>query len=116
MKVLITGGAGCLGSNLLEKLIPDGHQILVIDNFVTGSMEVVPPCDGLQVVEGSVVDESLIEKYFEEFSPDLVIHSAASYNDPTNWREDSLTNVLGSINVANAAEKVGVEKIINFQS
>jgi nucleoside-diphosphate-sugar epimerase len=116
MKVLITGGAGCLGSNLLEKLLPDGHQVLVIDNFVTGSKEVVPPCDGLQVVEGSVVDESLIEKYFEEFSPDLVIHSAASYNDPTNWKEDSLTNILGSINVAKAAEKVGVEKIINFQT
>ena len=116
MRIIITGGAGCLGSNLLEKLLPDGHQVLVVDNFITGSKEVVPPCDGLQVVEGSVVDESFIEKYFEEFSPDLVIHSAASYNDPTNWREDSLTNVLGSINVANAAEKVGVEKIINFQT
>ena len=56
MKVLITGGAGCLGSNLLEKLLPDGHQILVIDNFVTGTKEVVPPYDGLQVVDGSVAD------------------------------------------------------------
>jgi nucleoside-diphosphate-sugar epimerase len=116
MKVLITGGAGCLGSNLLEKLLPDGHQILVIDNFVTGTKEVVPPYDGLQVVEGSVADESLIEKYFDEFSPNLVIHSAASYNDPTNWKEDSLTNIIGSINVAKAAEKFGVEKIINFQT
>ena len=116
MKVLITGGAGCLGSNLLEKLLPDGHQVLVIDNFVTGTKEVAPPYDGLQVVEGSVVDESLIEKYFDEFSPNLVIHSAASYNDPTNWKEDSLTNIIGSINVAKAAEKFGVEKIINFQT
>ena len=116
MKILITGGAGCLGSNLVEKFLPEGHKLLVIDNFATGKREVVPPFDGLQVIEGSVADENLVYQCFREFSPSLVIHSAASYNNPRNWREDSLTNIIGSINVAKAAEKVGVKKIINFQT
>ncbi len=42
MRILITGGAGCLGSNLIEHWLPQGHEILVIDNFATGKREVVP--------------------------------------------------------------------------
>ena len=49
MRVLITGGAGCLGSNLIENLLPKGCDILVIDNFATGKREVVPPVNGLKV-------------------------------------------------------------------
>ena len=45
--ILITGGAGCLGSNIIEKYLPEGHQILVIDNFATGKREVVPNVDNL---------------------------------------------------------------------
>ena len=54
MRILITGGAGCLGSNLIEKFIPLGFEILVLDNFATGSREVVPKVEGLDVVEGSI--------------------------------------------------------------
>ena len=56
MRILITGGAGCLGSNLIEHYHPKGHEICVIDNFATGNREVVPEVSGLQVVEGSVSD------------------------------------------------------------
>ena len=115
-RILITGGAGCLGSNLIEHYFPRGCDIKVIDNFATGKKEVVPEQDRLSVIECSIDDSALVEKTFADFRPDYVIHSAASYNDPTNWREDSLTNILGSINVAKAAEKFGVEKIINFQT
>ena len=59
MRILITGGAGCLGSNLIEHWLPKGHQIFVIDNFATGKREVVPEVDGLTVKEGSIVDEAL---------------------------------------------------------
>ena len=47
MRIIITGGAGCLGSNLVEHWLPQGHEILVIDNFATGKREVVPPLPGL---------------------------------------------------------------------
>ncbi|MDA0723038.1 MAG: NAD-dependent epimerase/dehydratase family protein [Verrucomicrobia bacterium] len=116
MRIIITGGAGCLGSNLIEKLLPKGYEILVIDNFATGKREVVPLVGGLRVVEGSVADGDLIDRCFDEFSPEVVIHSAAAYKDPEDWEEDAVTNVIGSIHVAKAAARVGVRRIINFQT
>ena len=57
MRIAITGGAGCLGSNLVEHFLAGGHQILVIDNFATSGPEVVPAdIPGLTVVEGSIAD------------------------------------------------------------
>ena len=75
-KILITGGAGCLGSNLLEHFFRQGHEILVIDNFATGKKEVVPEQPRLSLVEGSIVDQALVDKSFDDFKPDFVIHSA----------------------------------------
>ncbi|MFA6127020.1 MAG: NAD-dependent epimerase/dehydratase family protein [Bacteroidales bacterium] len=116
MRLLITGGAGCLGSNLIERYLPQDHEICVIDNFATGKREVVPEVNGLNLVEGSVSDMKLVFDVFEHFRPDIVIHSAASYKYPTAWGEDTSTNVLGSIHIAKAAEKFKVQKIINFQT
>jgi UDP-glucose 4-epimerase len=116
MRLLITGGAGCLGSNLIERYFPNGHEICVIDNFATGKCEVIPPQAGLTVVEGSVADADLVYRTFDEFQPSHVIHSAAAYKDPGDWGEDTQTNVLGSIHVAQAALKVGVTRLINFQT
>jgi nucleoside-diphosphate-sugar epimerase len=116
MRIAITGGAGCLGSNLIEHWLPRGHQILVIDNFATGKREVVPPTRGLELVEGSIADEALVQRAFAAFAPELVIHSAAAYKDPANWREDAATNVLGAIHVARAAERVGAKRLVNFQT
>ena len=115
-KILITGGAGCLGSNLVEHYFPRGHDIRVIDNFVTGKKEVVPEQDRLRVIEGSVEDSELVEETFADFGPDYVIHSAASYKDPSDWSEDAKTNILGTINIVKAAEKYGVKRLINFQT
>lgn len=116
MKLLITGGAGTLGSSLIEKYLPEGHQILVIDNFATGRRELVPAMAGLILVEGDIADGDLVNEHFLSFKPDVVIHSAAAYKDPLNWVEDSRTNVLGSIHVAKAAIEHGVKKVINFQT
>lgn len=116
MRILITGGAGCLGSNLIERYIPAGHEILVIDNFSTGKREVLPPVEGLEVVEGTIVDEALVNACFDRFKPTHVIHSAAAYKDPDNWVEDASTNVIGTIHVAKAALKFGVKRLVNFQT
>lgn len=116
MRIIITGGAGCLGSNLIEHWLPRGYDILVIDNFSTGKQEVLPEASGISVVEGSVGDEGLINNTFDDYKPDVVIHSAASYKDPDDWLEDVNTNVAGSINVARAAEAHGVKQLINFQT
>jgi nucleoside-diphosphate-sugar epimerase len=116
MKILITGGAGTLGSSLIEKFIPEGHEVLVIDNFATGKREVVPDVDGLTLIEGDIADNELVQAQFASFKPEIVIHSAAAYKDPSDWTEDTQTNVIGSINVAKAALECGVKKVINFQT
>ena len=116
MRILITGGAGCLGSNLIEHWLPQGHEITVLDNFATGKREVVPAMPGLRVVEGTIADAALVERTFDEARPEVVIHSAAAYKDPADWREDAATNVTGSIHVARAAEKAGARRVVNFQT
>ncbi len=116
MKILITGGAGCLGSNLIEHWLPQGHEIFVIDNFVTGKREVVPETAGLTVYEGSIADEAVVNECFAKFKPDLVIHAAASYKDPDDWVEDVNTNVIGSAYIAKAAKAHEVKRLINFQT
>lgn len=116
MRILITGGAGCLGSNLIEHWLPQGHEILVIDNFATGKREVVPALKGLAVVEGSIADRNLVARSFDEFNPTHVVHSAASYKDPADWLEDAATNVTGTINVVDSARKHAVARILNFQT
>lgn len=116
MRILVTGGAGCLGSNLIEHWLPRGHEIFVIDNFATGKREVVPGIAGLEVVEGSIADPDLVKRSFARFRPELVVHSAAAYKDPTDWLEDTATNVMGSVHVAHAAVEYGVRRIVNFQT
>lgn len=117
MRILITGGAGCLGSNLVERYLPQGHEILILDNFATGQREVLPVgLDGLTLIEGSVADAALVDRCFADFAPTHVIHSAAAYKDPADWREDTRTNVAGTINVARASEASGVKRLVNFQT
>lgn len=116
MRILITGGAGCLGSNLIEHWLPQGHEIFVIDNFATGKREVVPEVAGLTVREGSVSDQALVQQCFAEFKPDVVVHAAAAYKDPDDWVEDSLSNVIGSAHVAKAAKANDVKRLINLQT
>jgi UDP-glucose 4-epimerase len=116
MRILITGGAGCLGSNLIEHWLPLGHEILVVDNFATGKREVVPAVPGLTVVEGDIADSVLLEKAFADFMPEVVIHAAAAYKDPDNWAEDTRTNVMGSAYVARLSKANIVKRLINFQT
>lgn len=116
MRLLITGGAGCLGSNLIERYYPEGHEICIIDNFTTGKREVVPSQKRLTVFEGSITDATLVEEVFSKFKPSHVIHSAAAYKDPDDWREDVSVNVQGTINVAKSAQSLGVKRLVNFQT
>lgn len=116
MRILITGGAGCLGSNLIEHWLPQDHEIFVIDNFATGKREVVPEVPGLTVKEGSIVEQELVDACFAQFQPEIVVHAAAAYKDPDDWVEDSRTNVIGSTHVARAAKACGARRLINFQT
>lgn len=116
MKVLITGGAGFIGSHLAEKLLAEGHQVLVIDNYQTGRRDNLKPHKNLQVIEGSIADKHLVTQAFDSFIPDNVVHAAAAYKDPNNWEEDAYTNVLGTIYVTQAAKRLEVKRLIYFQT
>ncbi len=116
MRVLITGGAGHIGSHIAERLLKRGDEVYVIDNYQTGRRDNLQPHGNLRVIEGSIADTELVHKCFGEFHPEIVVHAAASYKDPQNWEEDSLTNVLGAVNIAKASQTTDVKRIIYFQT
>src|SRR5262245_40252870 len=116
MRVLITGGAGFIGSHLAERLLASDHHLLVLDNFVTGRRDNLTAHPRLTLVEGSIADGSFVGKVFDDFRPEVVVHAAASYKDPTAWADDIRTNVLGTANVARASAQVGVGRLIYFQT
>ena len=116
MKVLITGGAGFVGSHLTDRLLAEDHDVLVIDNYRTGRRDNLQPHDRLRVVEDTIADAGLVARQFEAFQPTHVVHAAASYHDPGDWDEDVRTNVVGTINILRAAEAVGVERLIYYET
>jgi UDP-glucose 4-epimerase len=116
MKVLITGGGGFVGSNLSDRLVADGHQILVIDNYATGRRDNLSPREGVEVVEATIANADAVNRAFEAFGPDHVVHAAASYKDPENWVEDVRTNAQGTVNVVRAAQQSRVGRFVYFQT
>jgi len=116
MKILITGGAGFIGSHLTDRLLARGDQVLVIDNYSTGRRDNLRPHASLTIVEDTIADGAMVHRVMGDFQPDQVVHAAASYKDPDNWVEDLNTNALGSANVVQAAGRSGVKQIIYFQT
>lgn len=117
MRVLITGGAGFVGSHLTDRLLARDDEVLVIDNYATGRRDNLPAsARGLRVIEGDIAEASVVDPAFDEFGPDVVVHAAASYKDPENWAEDVRTNVLGSVLVTKAAQRSGVRRLIYLQT
>ena len=116
MRVLITGGAGFIGSHLADRLLERGDDVLVIDNFATGRRDNLTSHAQLELIEGTIADEDLVMKAFKRFQPDRVIHAAAAYKDPNDWVEDVRTNALGTAHVAHAARAGNVQRLIYFQT
>ena len=116
MKVLITGGSGFVGSHTADRLLADGHDVFVIDNFSTGRRDNLREHERLTVLEGTIADRELVDKAFTDFKPEIVVHAAASYKDPEAWEEDVDTNITGTINIVRASKAANVKRIIYFQT
>lgn len=114
MRVLVTGGAGFVGSHLTDRLIELGHRVTVVDNLETGRRANVH-ADAV-FYEASIVDRDVLDNIFAHGEFDAVAHCAASYADRNNWSRDTLTNVLGTVNVCELAREYGVERILYFQT
>ncbi len=112
MKILVTGGAGFIGSHIVDALIKRRHDVMVVDNLSTGQKQNVHPKAHFHKMD---VRSLRLESLLKEFVPTAVIHLAAqmsvrvSVDDPLN---DAQVNILGSINVFEAARRAGSKKII----
>jgi len=112
MKILVAGGAGFIGSNLVDALIQNGHQVVVVDNLSTGQKANLN--SAAKLVELDIQSEKLAE-VFEAEKPQIVFHLAAqidvrkSVADPI-W--DAKQNILGSINLLENCNKFAVGKFI----
>ncbi len=112
MKIAVTGGAGFIGSHIVDAYIEEGHEVVVIDNFSTGRRENVHPL--AKIVEMDITDPAIADLFAEE-QFDVLNHHAAQMNVRHSLErpeEDLQTNILGSLNLFEAARKTGVKKII----
>jgi UDP-glucose 4-epimerase len=116
MKVLISGGLGQIGSHVAELLLARGDQVLVVDNLATGRKEHLVEQPNLKVVLDTIADRSLVDCMMREFCPEVVIHAAASYKDPADWLNDTLTNCVGGANMVDSAKRHGVKRFVYFQT
>jgi len=111
-KCLVTGGAGFIGSHLVERLIREGYEIVVIDNLSTGKKENLNPKANFYKAD---ICDLKITQIFKKEKPDAVFHFAAQINARKSIKEpifDAKTNILGSLNVLENCRKYKVSKII----
>ncbi|MGC8460275.1 MAG: NAD-dependent epimerase/dehydratase family protein [Candidatus Dormibacteria bacterium] len=112
MRVLVTGGAGFIGSHLTEEFRSRGDTVAIIDDFSSGKQEHVPA--GTKIFECSVVDTAA-RKAIIEFAPEAVIHLAAQIDVRQSMEQplhDTTVNVLGTVNVLTASAEAGVKHFI----
>ncbi len=112
MNICVTGGAGFIGSHLVDRLIKEGHRVQVIDNLSSGLREFVNP--KAEFVELDIRDVKILD-VFQDFQPDYVFHEAAQTvvgESMVNPTEDCDINLMGLLNLLQASVKVGVKKFL----
>lgn len=118
MKVVVTGGAGFIGSHIVESLVHLGHEVTVFDNFYTGRKENLTAVkNDIRIIEGDIMDVDSLNKAFK--GADIVSHQAAQLEIFRSTDEplfDLELNTIGTLNVLKAAKESGVSKIVNASS
>ena len=115
-KVVITGGAGFIGSHITEKLANQGYQITILDDLSTGKLvniEALLEKPNIELVQGSITDTTLLQRIFKDVC--YVFHQAAIPSVPKsieNPRASNDVNVTGTLNVLLAARDNDVKKVI----
>ena len=115
-KILVTGGAGFIGSHVVDEALKKGFEVAIIDNYTTGRMENISFPEAIKIFKGDIANEEVVRDAIKTFSPDYIIHSAASFKDPNDWKEDIRTNVIGTLNVIESAKELCVKKIVYLQT
>jgi len=115
-KVLVTGGAGFVGSNLVERVAREGGRVTVLDDLFTGSLDNIDSDTEYEFVEGSVTDADLVSKLVQEH--DYIAHMAARniIISTKNPRNDFEVNIGGTLTILMAAREHGIEWIVYTSS
>jgi len=112
IRVLVTGGAGFIGSNIVDALIGDGNSVVVVDNLSTGKKENLNPKAKFYEVD---IRDQKIEDIFKKEKPDYVCHQAAHIDLRESVRKpiwDAENNIIGSLNILENCVKYGVKKVV----
>lgn len=116
MKVLVTGGAGFIGSHIVDQLIQHEYEVAVIDNLVTGDVRNLHPKAKLYITD---ITDTSVNEVFQLEKPEILIHQAAqvdvqkSLQDP---KMDAMVNIFGTLNLLEMAKQYSVQKIIYASS
>ena len=120
MRVLVTGGAGFIGSHLCERLVKDGHSVTALDNFSTGralNLANLKENDSFSLVEGSILDTTILNSLVNE--ADYIFHLAAAvgvFNIVNHPLASLLTNIRGTENVLEAASSTNTPVFLTSSS
>jgi UDP-glucose 4-epimerase len=109
-KILVTGGAGFIGSHVAEDLLKQDHQVVILDDLSGGFMDNVMP--DAQFVQGDVIDHDLINRLFDDYKFEYVFHLAAYAAEGLSHfikRFNYKNNLIGSVNLINASINTGVK-------
>lgn len=116
--VLITGGAGCVGSNLSKKLSKHASKIIILDNLDSSYEWNIPVADNIEFVYGDILNDEILKRVFKE-KPDYIFHLAAHFanqNSVDNPEKDLMVNGLGILKILQYAQLVDVERFIYSSS
>ncbi len=116
MKILVTGGAGFIGSHIVDSLIEKGHEVVVIDNLITGQKANLNKKAIFYKID---IQDKKVEEIFKKHKFDLVNHHAAQMNVRVSVDDpifDANNNILGLLNLLNNSAKYGVKKFIFVSS
>jgi len=110
--LLITGGAGFIGSHLADALLAEGHRVIILDDLSSGREENVPPAADLHVLD---IRSPEAARLVEKSRVDVLIHQAAKINVRKSMQDplvDAEVNIIGTLNLIEAALKGGVEQVL----
>ena len=116
MKILVTGGAGFIGSNVVDAYIEQGHEVIVVDNLYSGKVKNLNPNAKFYLMD---IRSDEIKKVLELEKPDVINHHAAQISVPYSVEDprfDADVNIQGFVNILESAKDAGIRKVIFISS
>ncbi|MBI4670093.1 MAG: NAD-dependent epimerase/dehydratase family protein [Chloroflexi bacterium] len=113
MRILVTGGAGFIGSNIADAFLAQGHEVAALDDLSTGKQSNLDP--RVKFFKVDICDNAALARAFDEFQPEIISHQAAKADVRESLAKPQLyaqVNIIGSINLLENARRVGTKKII----